>query len=104
MVRQRSRPKLIVAPHDGKNIQQVLGASRLGTDQGYQYLVHVTGYPNSENVPITCVNWTSRFSADPAEVRMRRLHRRHQRPAILALYQQAVTAGAAVAEPTSSAP
>jgi V8-like Glu-specific endopeptidase len=53
---------VVLEPHDGKNIQQVLGASRLGTDQGYQYLVHVTGYPDSENVPITCVNWTSRFS------------------------------------------
>ena len=53
---------VVLEAHHGKNIQQVLGASRLGTDQGYQYLVHVTGYPNSENVPITCVNWTSRFS------------------------------------------
>jgi hypothetical protein len=55
---------VVLEPNHGKNIQQVLGASRLGTDQGYQYLVHVTGYPDSENVPITCVNWTSRFS-DP---------------------------------------
>jgi hypothetical protein len=49
-------------PHDGQNIQQVLGASRLATDLGDRYLVHVTGYPDSENVPISCVNWTSRFS------------------------------------------
>jgi V8-like Glu-specific endopeptidase len=53
---------VVLEANHGKDIQQVLGASRLGTDQGYQYLVHVTGYPNSENVPITCVNWTSRFS------------------------------------------
>jgi V8-like Glu-specific endopeptidase len=53
---------VVLDPNHGKNIQEVLDASRLGTDQGYQYLVHVTGYPNSENVPITCVNWTSRFS------------------------------------------
>jgi V8-like Glu-specific endopeptidase len=53
---------VVLEPNHGKNIQQVLGASRMGTDQGYQYLVHVTGYPNSENIPITCVNWTSRFS------------------------------------------
>jgi V8-like Glu-specific endopeptidase len=53
---------VVLEPNHGKNIQQVLGASRLGTDQGYHYLVHVTGYPDSENVPITCVNWTSRFS------------------------------------------
>ena len=53
---------VVLEPNHGRNIEQILGASRLGTDQGYQYLVHVTGYPNSENVPITCVNWTSRFS------------------------------------------
>jgi V8-like Glu-specific endopeptidase len=54
---------VVLEPHDGKNIQQVLGADRLGTDLGYQYLVHVTGYPNSADAPITCVNWTSRFSS-----------------------------------------
>lgn len=53
---------VVLEPHDGKNIEQVLGASRLGTDLGYQYIVHVTGYPDSENTPITCVNRTSRFS------------------------------------------
>ena len=53
---------VVLEPHDGKNIQQVLGASRLGADQGYQCPVHVTGYPDGENVPITCVNSTSRFS------------------------------------------
>ena len=53
---------VLLEPDHGENIEQVLGASRLGTDSGYRYLVHVTGYPDSENVPITCVNWTSRFS------------------------------------------
>jgi V8-like Glu-specific endopeptidase len=53
---------VVLRPHDGQNIQQVLGANKLGTDPGYQYLVHVTGYPDSANAPITCVNWTSRFS------------------------------------------
>jgi hypothetical protein len=53
----------VLKPHDGQNIQQVLGANKLATDLGYQYLVHVTGYPDSAGVPITCVNWTSRFSA-----------------------------------------
>ena len=53
---------VVLKPRGGKNIQQVLGASRLGNDSGYQYLVHVTGYPDSGNAPITCVNWTSRFS------------------------------------------
>lgn len=54
---------VVLQPHDGENIQQVLGANQLGTDVAYQYLVHVTGYPDSANAPITCVNWTSRFSS-----------------------------------------
>jgi V8-like Glu-specific endopeptidase len=53
---------VVLEPHDGRSIQQVLGASQLGTDAGYRYLVHVTGYPDSANSPITCVNWTSRQS------------------------------------------
>jgi V8-like Glu-specific endopeptidase len=53
---------VVLQQRDGQNIQQVLGANRLATDSGYQYLVHVTGYPDSANTPITCVNWTSRQS------------------------------------------
>jgi V8-like Glu-specific endopeptidase len=53
---------VVLKPHDGQNIQQVLGANRLGADRGEQYLVHVTGYPSTSSAPITCVNWTSRFS------------------------------------------
>jgi Trypsin len=54
---------VVLQPHDGQDIQQVLGANRLGDDSAYEYLVHVTGYPASANAPITCVNWTSRQSA-----------------------------------------
>ena len=54
---------VVLQPHDGENIQQVLGANRLDYDSGYQYLVRVTGYPSSAETPITCVNWTSRESA-----------------------------------------
>jgi V8-like Glu-specific endopeptidase len=50
-------------PRGGQNIQQLLGASHLAFDPGYQHLVRVTGYPDSANVPIACVNWTSRQSA-----------------------------------------
>ena len=53
---------VVLKPRDGKNIQQVLGANRLGIDLHYQYLVHVTGYPDSSSAPITCVNWTQRSS------------------------------------------
>jgi V8-like Glu-specific endopeptidase len=54
---------VVLLPHDGQNIQDVLGANELALDRGYQYLVHVTGYPDSTNAPITCVNTTSRQSA-----------------------------------------
>jgi V8-like Glu-specific endopeptidase len=53
---------VVLKPRDGKNIQQVLGANSLGTDLHYQYLVHVTGYPDRSAAPITCVNWTERSS------------------------------------------
>jgi V8-like Glu-specific endopeptidase len=53
---------VVLRPHDHQEIQQVLGASRLGTDLRYRYLVHVTGYPGGSSAPITCVNWTARFS------------------------------------------
>jgi V8-like Glu-specific endopeptidase len=54
---------IVLAPHDGENIQQVLGANQLGYDAGYHDLVRVTGYPSLASAPITCVNWTSRQSA-----------------------------------------
>jgi V8-like Glu-specific endopeptidase len=54
---------VVLQSHDGKNIQQVLGANRLNVDSGYHYPVRVTGYPDSANAPITCRNWTSRQSA-----------------------------------------
>jgi len=61
---QSSDPDLDVGfvtlePHDGRNIEDILGADRLGVDRTYRYLVRVTGYPNSADVPITCLNWTS---------------------------------------------
>jgi V8-like Glu-specific endopeptidase len=58
---------VVLKPHDGQNIEEVLGANRLAIDLRYQYLVHVTGYPNSSGAPITCVNWTSRFSETQLE-------------------------------------
>jgi V8-like Glu-specific endopeptidase len=133
---------VVLEPHDGKNIEQILGASQLGTDAGYQYLVHVTGYPDSENVPITCVNWTSRFSDSQLKFECagytggtsgspwvtKFIAGSHTGtivgviggyqeggdtpslsysvrfgPAVLALYRQAVTAGAAVAQPAGGA-
>jgi V8-like Glu-specific endopeptidase len=54
---------VVLQPHDGQNIEDVLGANRLGIDSGYRYLVRVTGYPASADAPITCINWTTRQSA-----------------------------------------
>ncbi len=53
---------IVLQPHDGENIQQVLGANQLAVDTSYQYLVRVTGYPSGADAPITCANWTSRQS------------------------------------------
>ena len=58
---------IVLQPHDGENIEQVLGANQLGYDTGYQYRVRVTGYPSSAGTPITCVNWTSMESATQLE-------------------------------------
>jgi V8-like Glu-specific endopeptidase len=54
---------VVLQPHNGQNIQKVLGANHLASDTGYRYLVRVTGYPDSVNAPIACRNWTSRQSA-----------------------------------------
>ena len=54
---------VVVNSLHGKNIQDILGANRLGLDTSYQYLVRVTGYPDSDTDPITCVNYSSEESA-----------------------------------------
>ncbi|MFE9423485.1 trypsin-like serine peptidase [Kitasatospora sp. NPDC006697] len=58
----------IVQPQGGKQVQQVLGANKLGVDKGYQLPVKLTGYPSSADVPITCVNNTSQQS--PTQLRI----------------------------------
>jgi len=54
---------VVLEPHDGKNIEDILGANRLAIDPPYQELVRVTGYPASDDAPITCLNYTSPLSA-----------------------------------------
>jgi V8-like Glu-specific endopeptidase len=54
---------VVLHPHDGQNIEDVLGANRLQIDPPYQQLVRVTGYPDGGDTPITCLNWTSIQSA-----------------------------------------
>jgi V8-like Glu-specific endopeptidase len=58
---------VVLEPHDGKNIEDVLGANHLGIDPGYRNLVLVTGYPASVDAPIGCTDWTSEQS--PSQLR-----------------------------------
>ncbi|MER7673849.1 hypothetical protein ABTY61_36045 [Kitasatospora sp. NPDC096128] len=53
----------VVQAQNGQQVQQVLGANKLGVNRGYQVPVRVTGYPGSSDVPITCSNTTSEQSA-----------------------------------------
>jgi V8-like Glu-specific endopeptidase len=53
---------VVLEPHDGKNIQDMVGANKLAVDSGYSYPVRVTGYPDSVDAPVTCRNLTSEFS------------------------------------------
>ncbi|BFV59421.1 trypsin-like peptidase domain-containing protein [Kitasatospora sp. CMC57] len=54
---------LTVEPVGGREIADVLGGFRLGTDQGFGLPVSVTGYPNEAEEPITCSNRTSEQSS-----------------------------------------
>jgi V8-like Glu-specific endopeptidase len=47
----------------GKNIQDVLGANHVGFNPRFQSLVHVTGYPDKSDAPVTCRNLTAKQSA-----------------------------------------
>ncbi|MDH6131720.1 V8-like Glu-specific endopeptidase [Kitasatospora sp. MAA4] len=58
----------VVQPQGGKQVQQVLGANRLGIGKGYQLDVRLTGYPSSSDVPISCMNQTSQQS--PTQLRI----------------------------------
>ncbi|MEU1418805.1 hypothetical protein [Kitasatospora sp. NPDC005751] len=58
----------VVQPQGGRQVQQVLGANRLGIDRGHRLPVKVTGYPGTSDVPITCSNTTSEQS--PSQLRI----------------------------------
>jgi len=55
---------IVLKPHDGKNIQDVLGGNTIEFDSGYHHNVRVTGYPGSNDAPITCDNATSEQPKD----------------------------------------
>jgi V8-like Glu-specific endopeptidase len=53
---------------DGTNIESVLGANRLGIDQGFDHMVRITGYPTSGQEPISCANHTAEQSQNQMRV------------------------------------
>jgi V8-like Glu-specific endopeptidase len=50
---------VVLKPHQGKNVQEVLGGNAIEFNPGYRHYVRVTGYPSSARAPVTCANWTS---------------------------------------------
>ncbi|MFH9348266.1 trypsin-like serine peptidase [Kitasatospora sp. NPDC017646] len=58
----------VVQAQNGQQVQQVLGANKLGINRGYHVPVRVTGYPGSSDVPITCANTTSEQSASQLRI------------------------------------
>jgi V8-like Glu-specific endopeptidase len=54
---------LTVAPQDGRQIAEVVGANRLATNQGFTNIVKVIGYPNDQQRPIACTNHTVMHSS-----------------------------------------
>jgi V8-like Glu-specific endopeptidase len=53
---------VVLNSRNGKNIQDVLGANEIAFNTGFAHLVRVTGYPNSDDAPVTCRNWTTEHS------------------------------------------
>jgi V8-like Glu-specific endopeptidase len=51
---------IALQPDNGTNIESVLGANRLGINQGFNHLVRITGYPTSGQEPISCANRSMR--------------------------------------------
>ena len=58
---------VLLKPNDGKNIQDVIGANQLAFNTGYRHIVRVTGYPDSADAPVTCINRTTQESANQLE-------------------------------------
>jgi V8-like Glu-specific endopeptidase len=58
---------VVLKSDDGKNIEDVLGADRIGFNAGYSHLVRVTGYPSTADAPVTCINRTTEQS--PSQLR-----------------------------------
>jgi len=54
---------VVLNPNDGQDIQDVAGANQVDFNSGYSHLVRVTGYPEKDDAPVSCENWTTRYSA-----------------------------------------
>lgn len=58
---------VVLQPQAGKNITDVSGSNPIRFEPGYSQVVRVTGYPQSADAPVTCVNATSEQS--PTQLR-----------------------------------
>jgi V8-like Glu-specific endopeptidase len=54
-------------PADSQTLEDITGGELLGTGEPAREWATVVGYPNATNLPITCSNWTSKFSAHQME-------------------------------------
>lgn len=52
---------------DGRPIEEVTGAERLGVNRQEPAVVQVIGYPDGVEQPITCANWSKSFSPTQLE-------------------------------------
>ncbi|WP_280718263.1 trypsin-like peptidase domain-containing protein [Kitasatospora sp. MAP5-34] len=59
---------LTVAPLNGKQIEDVVGANPLGLDASFTATVRLYGYPSSSDVPLLCSNATTKFSSYQREI------------------------------------
>ncbi len=59
---------LTVAPQNGKQIEDVVGANQLGLDASFTAQVRLYGYPDSGEVPLLCTNATTKFSSYQREI------------------------------------
>lgn len=54
-------------PGNAQQVQNLTGAERLGIGRRSRVWVHVIGYPNATEQPVTCANETKRFRAHEME-------------------------------------
>ena len=69
----------VAQPGSATKIENLTGAERQGIGQPATGAVRVIGYPGTQEQPVSCQNRTHRVQRQPAAVRLRRLHQRHQR-------------------------